>query len=120
LLLVNDAGREIALSRHGEIRVYGFEGQEVERYGVPDDAEMKVEDGSTVTRGTMPCEWDPHNVPILSEVGGRVLDEDIVEDETMRIEIDPSGHAHRTMNVVCRYSSDSDEGRPERRRWAGN
>ena len=81
---------------------------------------MKVEDGSTVTRGTMPCEWDPHNVPILSEVGGRVLDEDIVEDETMRIEIDPSGHAHRTMNVVCRYSGDSDEGRPERRRWAGN
>ena len=81
---------------------------------------MKVEDGQTVTRGTMLCEWDPHYVPILSEVGGRVRDEGIVEDETMRIEIDPSGHAHRTMNVVCRYSGDSDEGRPERRRWAGN
>ena len=81
---------------------------------------MRVEDGSMVDRGVLLREWDPHDVPILSEAGGRVCYKYIVEDETMRIEIDPSGHAHRTMNVVCRYSGDSDEGRPERRRWAGN
>ena len=28
---------------------------------------MKVEDGQTITRGTMLCEWDPHSVPVLSE-----------------------------------------------------
>ena len=58
---------------------------------------MKVEDGQQITRGTMLCEWDPHNVPLLSEVGGKVRYEDIVEDETMRIEVDPSGHARRTI-----------------------
>ncbi len=89
-------------------------------YDVLDGAEMRVEDGQHIARGTMFCEWDPHVVPILSEVGGRVRHEDNVEDETMRIENDPSGHARRTMNVVCRYSGDGDEGRPERRRWAGN
>ncbi len=58
---------------------------------------MKVEDGSTVARDTMPCEWDPHNIFIFAEVDGRVRDEGIVEDETMRIEIDPSGHTRRTL-----------------------
>ena len=45
----------------------------------------------------MLCEWGPHKVPILSEAGGRVCYKYIVEDETMRIEIDPSGHARRTI-----------------------
>ena len=58
---------------------------------------MKVEDGQQITRGTMLCEWDPHNIPILAEVGGKVRFEDIVEGETMRVEIDPSGHARRTI-----------------------
>ena len=43
----------------------------------------------------MLCEWDPHSIPILAEVGGKVRFEDIVEGETMRIENDPSGHIRR-------------------------
>ena len=43
----------------------------------------------------MLCEWDPHIIPILAEVGGKVRFEDIVEGETMRIEKDPSGHIRR-------------------------
>ena len=43
----------------------------------------------------MLCEWDPHSIPILAEVGGKVRFEDIVEGETMRIEKDPSGHIRR-------------------------
>ena len=97
MLLTNDAGREIALSRNGEGRVHDARGREVGNCDIPDGAEKRVEDSQTITRDTMLCEWDPHNVPILSEVGGRVRDEDIVEDETMRIEIDPSGHARRTI-----------------------
>ena len=96
-LVTNGAGQRIALSRNGEIRLYDFKGHEAERYDVPHGARMRVEDGSMVTRGTMLCEWDPHDVPILSEVGGRVRYEDIVEDETMWIEINPSGHARRTI-----------------------
>ena len=58
---------------------------------------MMVEDGQTITRGSMLCEWDPHNIPILAEVGGKVRFDDIVEGETMKIEIDPSGHVRRTI-----------------------
>ena len=43
----------------------------------------------------MLCEWDPHSIPILAEVGGKVRFEDVIEGETMRIEKDPSGHMRR-------------------------
>ena len=58
---------------------------------------MIVEDGQQINRGQMLCEWDPHNIPILAEVGGKVRFDDIVEGETMKIEIDPSGHVRRTI-----------------------
>ena len=58
---------------------------------------MMVEDGQQINRGQMLCEWDPHNIPILAEVGGKVRFDDIVEGETMKIEIDPSGHVRRTI-----------------------
>ena len=96
-LVVNDEGKKIALSRNGEIQILDPKGRELEKYDVPDGAEMKVDDGQQVTRGTMLCEWDPHNIPILAEVGGKIRFEDIVEGETMRVEIDPSGHARRTI-----------------------
>ena len=83
-------GRTIALARNGEILILDAKGRELEKYDVPDGAELMVEDGQQVTRGTMLCEWDPHIIPILAEVGGKVRFEDIVEGETMRIENDPA------------------------------
>ncbi len=96
-IVTNDEGKRIALSRNGEIQLLDAKGREVEKYDVPDGAIMLVEDGQTVTRSQMLCEWDPHNVPILAEVGGKVRLEDIVEGETMKVEIDPSGHVRRTI-----------------------
>ena len=50
-LVVNDEGKKIALSRNGEIQILDPKGRELEKYDVPDGAEMKVEDGQMVTRG---------------------------------------------------------------------
>ena len=96
-IVINDEGKKIALSRNGEIQILDAKGRELEKYDVPDGAIMMVEDGQTIARGSMLCEWDPHNIPILAEVGGKVRFEDIVENETMKIEIDPSGHVRRTI-----------------------
>ncbi len=96
-VVINDEGKKIALSRNGEIQILDPKGRELEKYDVPDGAEVMVEDGQQVAKGTVLCEWDPHNVPILSEVGGKVRFEDIVENETMRQEVDPSGHIRRTI-----------------------
>jgi DNA-directed RNA polymerase subunit beta' len=96
-LVVNDEGKKIALSRNGEIQILDPKGRELEKYDIPDGAEVMVADGSTVTRGTVLCEWDPHNIPILAEVGGKVRFEDIIEGETVRMESDASGHVRRTI-----------------------
>jgi DNA-directed RNA polymerase subunit beta' len=58
---------------------------------------MIVHDGQQINRGQMLCEWDPHNIPILAEVGGKVRFDDVVEGETMKVETDPSGHVRRTI-----------------------
>ncbi len=96
-VVVNDEGKKIALSRNGEVQVLDAKGRELEKYDVPDGAEMKVEDGAPIAKGQVLCEWDPHNIPILTEVGGRVRFEDVVEGETMKIETDAAGHARRTI-----------------------
>jgi DNA-directed RNA polymerase subunit beta' len=96
-IVTNDEGKQIALSRNGEIQVLDAKGRELEKYDVPDGATMIVKDGQQIGRGQMLCEWDPHNIPILAEVGGKVKFDDIVEGETMKVETDPSGHVRRTI-----------------------
>jgi len=95
--VVNDEGQVIALSRNGEIHIVDVKGRELDKFDVPDGAIMVVEDGQQVARGQMLCEWDPHNIPILSEVGGVVRFDDIIQGETMRADTDPSGHVRRTI-----------------------
>ena len=96
-IVINDEGKRIALSRNGEIQILDAKGGELEKYDVPDGAIIMVEDGQQINRGQMLCEWDPHNIPILAEVGGKVRFDDIVEGETMKVEPDPSGHVRRTI-----------------------
>jgi DNA-directed RNA polymerase subunit beta' len=48
-----------------------------------------------VKQGTVLVQWDPHSIPILSEVAGRVRYEEVIEGETVRLEKDPSGHMRR-------------------------
>src|SRR6516225_5349167 len=96
-IVANDEGKNIALSRNGEIQILDAKGRELDKFDVPDGATILVEDGQQVTRGQMIVEWDPHNIPILAEVGGMVRFDDIVENETMKVEIDPSGHVRRTI-----------------------
>src|SRR5690606_38397028 len=56
-----------------------------------------------VKAGAVLCQWDPHSIPILAEVGGRVRFEDVIEGETMRIEHDPGGHTRR---VIMEHKGD--------------
>ena len=39
-------------------------------------------------RNQIIVKWDPHNIPIVSEVSGKVRYEDVIEGETLRIEVD--------------------------------
>ena len=88
----NDAGQHVVLTRNGEILILDPKGRELEKYDVPAGANLAVNENQEVMPGALLCQWDPHAIPILAEVSGKVRFEDIIEGETMRLEKDPSGH----------------------------
>ena len=88
----NDEGQQVVLTRNGEILLLDPKGRELEKYEVPAGANLLVEENQEVQPGAVLCQWDPHSIPILAEVGGKVRYEDVIEGETMRMEKDPGGH----------------------------
>ena len=93
--VTGEEGQTIVLTRNGEISILDAKGRELEKFEVPTGAVLTVEENQEVKAGQVLCQWDPHSIPILAEVPGRVRFEDIVEGETVRIEKDPSGHERR-------------------------
>ena len=94
-LVKNEDGNNIVLSRNGEIAILDPKGRELGKHEIPAGATLRVEDNQQVKDGRVLCEWDPHSIPILSEVSGKVRYEDVVEGETVRIEKDSSGHVRK-------------------------
>jgi len=91
----NEEGKDIVLTRNGEIAILDPKGRELEKYEVPTGATLLVEENQPVKAHQKLCEWNPHTIPILAEVAGKVRYEDVVEGETMRLEKDPSGHVRK-------------------------
>ncbi|HEY6225153.1 MAG TPA: DNA-directed RNA polymerase subunit beta' [Gemmatimonadales bacterium] len=58
------------------------------RFHVPLGATLMVEDGAKVARDGVLFTWDPYTNPILTDVPGIVRFVDIMEDETVREELD--------------------------------
>ena len=88
-VVTNDQGQRVALSQTGELLMLRTpQGPVVDRFNVPNGAEVFVEDGQEVAAGVSLCKWDPHSLPIISHEGGRVRWLDIKEGETLRRERD--------------------------------
>ncbi len=90
-----EEGKDLVLTRNGEIAILDPKGREIEKYEVPTGATLMVQENQEVKAGSALCQWNPHSIPILAEVSGKVRYEDVVEGETMRMEKDPSGHVRR-------------------------
>ncbi len=93
----NDDGEAIALKRNGEVALVDDRGREIDKYQVPLGAIVRVKEGAKTEAGQVIADWDPHVTPIISEVGGRVRYEDIVEGKTMRLETDQTGTTRKTI-----------------------
>ncbi len=81
-------GNWVVLNKNGQIAVYNAEGRELERYTVVVGAELTIADGGSVKKGDTFVQWDPYNVPVLSEAAGIVKFHDIIEGITMKKELD--------------------------------
>ena len=91
----NDEGEKVVLTRNGEVSILDSKGRELEKYEVPTGAVLAVEENQEIKAGASLCNWDPHSIPILAEVAGKIRYDDVVEGDTMRMEKDPSGNVRR-------------------------
>jgi len=89
--VVNDRGERMALARNGELTLLGPKERVQETFAVPNGSTLMVEEGQQIQPGQILVKWDPHMIPILAEVGGRIRFDEIVEGETLRKERDPGG-----------------------------
>ena len=81
-------GNSIVLNKNGSITIVSDEGRELETHTLVIGAVVAVKEGSRVKKGEAFVQWDPYNVPIISEKEGRVRFHDIIEGVTMKQEMD--------------------------------
>ncbi|MGF1451938.1 MAG: DNA-directed RNA polymerase subunit beta' [Opitutales bacterium] len=97
-------GLQIVLNKTGEIDVVDDEGKVVEDFGIPVGAVLFAGDGDSVEPGFKLAQWDPHNVPILSEKGGEIGFRDMIPGVTIKRELDES--TGRIATVVIEHRED--------------
>ncbi|MHC4955021.1 MAG: DNA-directed RNA polymerase subunit beta' [Planctomycetota bacterium] len=91
----NTKGELVVLNRNGEIVIEDEQGREVDRHLVPAGAIIHVEEGKPIKQKQVICRWDPHHIPIISELNGIVKYDEIVDGKTMKEEKDAASGVKR-------------------------
>jgi DNA-directed RNA polymerase subunit beta' len=91
-------GEYVVTNRTGELIVVDDSGRERERHKIVYGARVMVKEAQKVEKDTKLAEWEPFAMPLLSEVGGSVRFEDIIEGVTMSESTDEvTGLSRRTI-----------------------
>src|SRR4051794_3997432 len=81
-------GSLIVINRSGKLVLTDEKGRERERYALTYGSQLLVHEGDSVEPGVELVTWDPFTSAILTEIGGKVEFQDIVEGENVREETD--------------------------------
>ena len=87
LLKLHD-GSQIVVGRHGEVAIVDEEGRVRAKHRMSYGAKLSVKNEQQVNEGDPIFEWDPYSMPILSERNGRIKFVDIIDEVTVREELD--------------------------------
>ena len=82
------SGAKIVTGYEGELILRDTEGKVRSRFQVPLGGALAVSDGQEVRKGDLLFTWDPYTTPIITDVKGKVRLVDIVDDESVREELD--------------------------------
>ncbi len=81
-------GNSIALNKSGTLEIQDDTGRQLDIYNIVIGSVISVPNGGRVSKDEVFVQWDPYNVPILSEKAGRIAFHDIIEGVTMKSEVD--------------------------------
>ncbi|MEN9303021.1 MAG: DNA-directed polymerase subunit beta [Bacteroidota bacterium] len=87
----NSDGTEkvIVVGRSAELKITDEKtGITVMTANIPYGSELTVVNGAKIKKGDVICKWDPYNALIISEVSGKVVFDNIIENVTFREEVD--------------------------------
>jgi DNA-directed RNA polymerase subunit beta' len=105
LRLVKTAdGGNIVLNKTGSIQIVDADDKELESYNIVVGSFLHVGDGGAIDKGAVLAQWDPYNVPVLSEKGGTLVFKDMIPGVTVKRELDES--SGRIATVVIEHKED--------------
>lgn len=82
-LVINSSGKLVITSRNTELNMIDKYGRTKESYKVPYGAILTKNDGDQVSAGEIISNWDPHTIPIITEVSGFIQFVDMVEGQSI-------------------------------------
>ena len=97
-------GSFIVLTKNGAASIQGKDGRELERYNMIIGSVISFGEGTMIKKGDTFVQWDPYNVPILTEKAGRVEFRDMIPGVTMKREMDEATGVMGT--VVIEHKED--------------
>jgi len=77
-------GRLIVMGRNVAVVINDADGNEQAVHKVTYGARLHVDDGDEIKRGQRIAEWDPYTRPILTEAGGTVAYEDVIDGASVQ------------------------------------
>ncbi|MBA3850616.1 MAG: DNA-directed RNA polymerase subunit beta', partial [Opitutus sp.] len=104
LRLVQMEGVAIVLNKTGSIQILDENDRELEAYPIVVGTVLSVGDGEKVTKGQTIAQWDPYNIPVLSEKAGTLHFKDMIPGVTVKRELDES--TGRIATVVIEHKED--------------
>ena len=97
-------GKHVALNKNGTLSVVDETGREFENYNVILGSMLHFPDNGKVRKGDTLLTWDPYNVPVITERGGRIAFADMIPGVTVQKETGSEAEAGGL--VVMEHKSD--------------
>jgi len=94
----------VVLNKNGTVSLHAKDGRELESYNIVIGSIIAIADGGTVKKGETFIQWDPYNVPIITEKAGRIEFRDMIPGVTIRKEVDEATGVMGT--VVIEHKED--------------
>jgi DNA-directed RNA polymerase subunit beta' len=98
-IVTTPGGERIITSREGQILLKTDDGGVRSRLSVPYGATLAVDEEQEIQAGDLLFSWDPYAEPIVADLAGVIEFVDIVDEQTMREELDEST-GRRQMTII--------------------
>ena len=97
-------GTWVVLNKNGSVGIHAKDGREIDRYNVVIGSVISFAEGTHIKKNDTLVQWDPYNVPILTEKPGKIEFRDMINGVTIKQEIDETTRVKGT--VVIEHKED--------------